>query len=252
MSNPSSDMTTRAPRFQSHSWLTALQRYVFARTLLEAKLYPPLTREVLFRVYRPDDFGACLTIYRKNEPGRFPESQRSKFEEYLANEEKTLIVAECDSMVVGYGGINLLGQSAATLCYGILEPEFQKQRIGSTLTLLRIALLPTRRCGAFVLIFAVDASMRIYQRFGFVEKGLWKAEDGKDYPIGFLHVPVDSLGRVKSTLAKRRLRIQGEVVLRSTENLSCEVKEGPPGHFRIQVQPRVEPPPPPKIDHKEP
>src|SRR6266481_148181 len=141
------------------SWRTALQRFIFAPTLLEAQLYPPLERKVSFRLYDMRDFDACLAIYLRNESGRFPENHRPRFEEYLRKEKKTLIIAEYNSKVVGYGGLNLGAPNVAVLCYGIVEPEFQRQRIGSTLTLLRIAQLSSGPGGAFAVIFAVDASM---------------------------------------------------------------------------------------------
>src|SRR5712671_5054402 len=115
-----------------HSWRTVIQRFVFARTLLEAQLYPPLQKSVLFRVYELRDFETCVAIYRKNEAGRFPSGHGAEFVEYLKKDPKAFIVAECDSRVVGYGGINLMAPNVATLCYGIVDPEFQRQRIGTS------------------------------------------------------------------------------------------------------------------------
>jgi hypothetical protein len=137
------------PEQAKRSWRIALQRFLFGRTSLEAQLYPPLGAEVVFRIYEPRDFEACLTIYRKNEPGRFPPDQGVKFVDYLKNEEKAFIVAESNSRVVGYGGMNLLSSNVAALCYGIVDPEFQKQRIGTALILLRVAQLPSCGDGAF-------------------------------------------------------------------------------------------------------
>jgi len=217
-----------------------LQRFFFARTSLEAQLYPPLEGDILFRLYGEHDFEVCLEVYRKNESGRFPQEHRWKFEEYLKKEKKTLIVAEWQSKVVGYGGINLLAPNVAVLCYGIIDPAFQRQRIGSALTLLRIAQLPLEPSGAFVFIFAVEASMPIYRRFGFVEKRRWKTEDGKDYPLGFLWVPRSSLHRVKSTLNRRGLKIQGNVILHLSGTISCEIQQNADGSYRLQLHPRTE------------
>src|SRR5579862_2628106 len=175
-----------------HSWRTAIQRLMFARTSLEAQLYPPLTTKILFRVYEPRDFDACLAIYRKNESGRFPAGHMATFTKYLEDGLKTFIVAEYKSKVVGYGGINLLAPNIAVLCYGIVTPEFQGQRIGSSLVFLRLAQVPAAPGGTFFLIFAVDASMPIYQCFGFQEKAKWEAEDGTAHPLGLLHVPPDA------------------------------------------------------------
>jgi predicted N-acetyltransferase YhbS len=224
---------------QRQSWQTAIKRFVFARTSLEAQLYPPLKRNVAFRIYEPRDFDTCIAIYRKNEAGRFPAGHGAKFVEYLKKDTKALIVAECDSRVVGYGGINPLAPNVATLCYGIVDPEFQGQRIGTALILLRIAQLSSDPVGAFVLIFAVDASMPIYGRFGFIEKTRWKAEDGKDHPVGLLNVPSVTLSRVKSALKRRGLSIQGNLALQPSGELSCEIQRDANGSYRLQLQPRA-------------
>jgi len=79
------------------SWRTALQRYVFARSPLKAQLYPPLEREVVFRIYEERDFEDCLAIHHQNQAGRFPQGNGPKFVEYLKREPKTFIIAECDS-----------------------------------------------------------------------------------------------------------------------------------------------------------
>jgi ribosomal protein S18 acetylase RimI-like enzyme len=218
------------------SWRIALKRFAFGWTSLEAQLYPPLERKVVFRLYEERDFEACLAIYRKNEPGRFPPRHGSKFAEYLKKEQKTLIVAQSDSRVVGYGGINLMAPNTAALCYGIVDPEFQRQRIGSALTLLRIAQLPSEPRGAFVFVFAVNASMPIYRRFGFIEATRWKTEDDEDHPLGFLHVPLWSLDRVKSVLKRRQLRVQGDVVLHPSNDTVCEIQLTPAGSFRFQFR----------------
>lgn len=227
-------------RESKHSWRTAIQRFIFARTSLEAQLYPPLAIKVSFRVYEPRDFEACLAIYRKNEPDRFPVGHVNKFTRYLEHNPKSFIVAEYDSRVVGYGGMNLLAPDIAVLCYGIVDPEFQGQRIGTTLVLLRTAQLPAAPDGAYFLIFAVNASIPIYQRFGFLEKARWKTEDGAQHPLGLLHVAADPLNRVKSALIQRGVRIRGNLVLHYAENISAEITRGARGSYRIQLRPRAD------------
>jgi hypothetical protein len=210
-------------------WRIALWRFIHSQTSLEAHLYPPLELNVLFRPYEKRDFEACLEIYRKNEPGRFPEGYSSVFTDYLQKDSKGLIIAELNSRVVGYGGVNLLGPNVASLCYGIVDPEFQGKRIGATLVLLRIAQLTADRDGFYVLIFAVDASIPIYTQFGFAETGKWKTEDGKYHPLGMLHVSLPSLQRIKSVLKRRGVQVQGTLVVGSPGKSVCEVQYGAHG-----------------------
>jgi predicted N-acetyltransferase YhbS len=219
-------------------WRIALLR-LHSQTSLEAHLYPLLKLNVLFRPYEKRDFDACLDIYLKNEPGRFPEGYSSEFTRYLEEDQKSLIIAELNSRVVGYGGINLMGPNVASLCYGIIDPEFQGQRIGATLVLLRIAQLTADRDGVYVLIFAVDASIPIYNQFGFSERGKWKTEDGKDHPLGVLHVSQSSLERIKSVLKRRRVEVRGKLIVRISGKSVCEVQHGAYGS-RFVFSPREE------------
>ena len=52
--------------------LTWLQRKT-ARNRLEAQLFPRLRIDASFRAYKEGDRDACLDVYHKNAPGRFPE-----------------------------------------------------------------------------------------------------------------------------------------------------------------------------------
>jgi len=82
--------------------------------------------------------------------------------------------------------------------------------------------------------------MPVYRRFGFIEKTRWKTEDGKDHPVGLLHVPVWSLERVKSVLNRRGVQVKGTVVLHSSEEFFCEIQLTPAGGFQFQFRPRTE------------
>lgn len=136
--------------------------------------------------------------------------------------------------------MNLLNSNVAALCYGIVDPEFQKQRIGTALILLRVAQLASYGDGAFFLIFAVAASMPIYRRFGFIEKSRWKTKDGNDHPIALLHVPCLALDRVKSVLKRRGLSLQGNLVVPTSRELTCEIKRGSAGSYKLRLERRIE------------
>lgn len=207
---------------------TALQRAFVAQTILERNLFPPLAVPAVFRPYRDNDYESCIAIYRKNEPGRFPEAQIPVFEHFLRHDAKTCIIAELDSKVVACGGLMLHAFDLATLCYGLVDPEFQGLQIGSTLTLLRIALVPLQPEDIFFVIYAVDLSMPFYRRFGFAEAGRYKAPDGKDYPIGLLRVSYREMHRIKSALDQRNIRVHGDLAHPAPDGTG-EVVYGPKG-----------------------
>ena len=223
------------------SWRTELQRFFRASTSLEAQLYPALKLDVRFRPYNSGDFESCMTIYDRNQPGRFPPNDRSKFEEYLKRDQKTLIVADCGSRVIACGGILLVAANVGVLCYGLVDPEFQRKRIGATLALLRIAQLPDLHEGVIVLIFAVKASMPVYRRFGFVDQGKWKNGETESHPVGVQHVSWITLRRIKRVLQEREVCVEGgQMPLHKSEEHECHVESTGNGYVRVRFERRAE------------
>ena len=223
------------------SWRTELQRFFRASTSLEAQLYPPLELDVRFRPYEPKDLDSCLNLYEKNQPGRFPVNDRSRFEEYLKRDEKTLIVADCGSRVIACGGMLLVAANVGVLCYGLVDPEFQRKRVGAMLVLLRIAQLPDLHEGVIVLIFAVNASMPVYRRFGFVEQGKWKGSEAESHPVGVQHVPWITLRRIKRVLQERGVCVEGgPMPLHKSEEHECQVEATGHGYVMVRLERRGE------------
>ncbi len=204
--------------------ITGLQRFFLATNSLERQLYPALHRPVHFRPYESKDYAACCGIYAKNADGRLPPTDRLQFEEYLRKVGKTYLVAECESKVVGAGGVISTGPNTAVLCYGMVDPEYQRQRIGAMLTLLRISRLNPRVGRYYVFIYAVDASLPIYQKFGFIPWGHWRAGDGKDYPSAVLPVSRSTINTIQSTLQRRGVRTEGDLPLDEKSEMKFEVR----------------------------
>lgn len=223
----------------TESIITEAKRFLFARTSLEGQLYPPPRLPLRFRPYEPADFAACCEIYSKNAPGRFPEGHIVRFESYLHREEKTFLIAEHDSKIVGCGGLDFTGPDTAILCYGLVDPQFQRQRVGAMLALLRIAQLAPRPQGYYVFIFALESSIRVYRKFGFVRYGRWQAEDGKEYPLAVLPVPGSSIEKIRSTLRNRHVRIDGRLPLNQSESSIIEVRPERWGKVSFLFQKRV-------------
>lgn len=216
--------------------LNSLRQVLSATNSLEAGLYPALRIPVRFRPYAPADFETCVDIYQKNEPGRFPPNQLSDFEATLRHDAKTLIVAEIDSKVAGFGGVTFFEPNSAILYYGIVDPAFQGRRIGTTLTLLRIAQFPAHSPYVVVMIFAVDASIPFYHRFGFSEIGRWKSKDGANHPVGFLKVDNATIRRIRAKLERRGVRVDGNLDLPHKVNKLFEVRESLDGSVSVKFR----------------
>jgi GNAT superfamily N-acetyltransferase len=187
---------------------TRLQRGLLASHPLEAQLYPRLRLPIIFRRYNENDSARCIQIYRLNEPGRFPTGGLAHFAKYLEEDGDRLIVAELDGSIVGFGGLNPMGEQVSCLCYGMVDPEFQRHRIGATLLLLRIAQLKPHALGCYFFIYAVNASLPIYKRFGFQQSDNWKWEDGQEFPSGGVLINQALHHSIIDTLWRRGIRLQ--------------------------------------------
>ena len=213
---------------------TELKRAFLSVNALESQLYPALKLPVELRTYEPSDFEGCVRIYRENEPGRFPAGSFSEFERYLEDESKTLIVAEVGGSIVGMGGIFLAEENVVVLCFGIVAKRYQRQRIGATLTLLRLTLVPEVETGTYVVVFAVPESIRVYRKFGFETYSSWQAEDGKSYPTGVAFLPHYSRERIRFVLGKRRIRVRGHTALSQSKDFGCRIIDEPDGTQRLE------------------
>ncbi len=205
---------------------------------MEAQLYPRLKRDVLFRPYGHHDHDACLAIYRQNEADRFPRGYTEEFSKYLRG-DAAIIVAEMDHRVVGYGGIRINDSNIALLSFGIVAPEFQGQRIGTTLTLLRISQLASYGCSFLIYIAALNASLPFYRQFGFRESQKWKAKDGQEHPLARVRVSDASIQKIGRTLSRRGVEVRGHLALPVSGDLSCITEEVSSGGWRFKCQTTV-------------
>jgi GNAT superfamily N-acetyltransferase len=182
-----------------------------AITPMERMLYPPLRLPVMFRVYEDRDFDDLLKIYELNAPGRFPEGSHEIFVNYLRSGQKGIFVGELNGKAICTGGLIQNGEDIYTLCYGLIHPEYQGQRIGSTMALLRLAATGRKESWEFVytMIYAVPASIPFYQQFGFSDAGQWQCRDGKSYPSAMVVYQVNVAKRLTAELTQRGWKIHG-------------------------------------------
>jgi GNAT superfamily N-acetyltransferase len=107
-----------------------------------SKTPPPGTR---IRPYGPADRDACIDIYQKNEPGRFPAGVGGQFEEFLDQQGYLKLVcsiAEELVAIAGVGQIPALLAHHVWLVFGMVRPDFQRRGIGTAMLLARLAALP--------------------------------------------------------------------------------------------------------------
>ncbi len=122
------------------------------------------------RLLRDADFEVCEDIYRLNEAAHFPEGYFGRFSKWLRNRNSLILVAEVDGAVLGLGGINFqeqAGQHFVALSFGMVHPAHQRQGLGSTLLLSRLALIDAQTGPITAMLTTVGGSEAFCGRFGF-------------------------------------------------------------------------------------
>lgn len=191
--------------------LTWIRRHA-AYTALDRELNPPLLLPVRFRAYEHRDFCRLINLYRVHAEGRSLVGGEEAFAEHLHLPMNGMIVAELNGRIVGCSGLMQLGKGIYTLCYSLVHPDYQRQRIGTTMTLLRIARTGIGYSSTIhhALIFAAPDSLSFYRRFGFTDHGIWMADDGKEYPYAAVSYPVHIARQIDEILKWREIYISGK------------------------------------------
>jgi GNAT superfamily N-acetyltransferase len=91
------------------------------------------------RRYRPDDRAACLSLFEGNIPDSFFPSEIPQFLEFLDWLPGPYLVMESENRLVACGGL-AEHPAYATLCWGMVARDHQRQGIGRFLLQARLAL----------------------------------------------------------------------------------------------------------------
>lgn len=191
---------------------------------IERQLWPAAKFRFYIRAYEAKDREALLHLYDANAPDRFPEGSRPDFEKFLDTEEKSLFVVENPQLrLLACGGVAAINPLVHILCFGLVDPEFQGQRIGTTLTLARLV-FATRTSGTHCsIISAVSKSMSFYQRFGYERASTWKAPDDAEHPIGLLAYDPRVMDPIRTVLKRRGFLIDPTLPLCEEKQVDAEV-----------------------------
>lgn len=201
-------------------------RRKFAYTDLDRELNPPLLLPVRFRIYEEKDYPRLMALYRLVSAGRFPDGDEKAFAAHLRLPENGMIVVEDHGKIIACSGLMQLGKNIYTLCYGMVHPDYQNYRIGTTMTLLRVGrtgLLGNPDTLNHLLIFALPASLSFYHRFGFKDQGKWLASDDKEYPFAALSYSVHIARHIDSILHWREIWIRGNFKIPTSQTMEASI-----------------------------
>lgn len=160
-----------------------------------------------FRRFDPADLPQCLELYALNEPGRFPMGVKPQYENSLTEGHAYHLVTEDEGRIVASGGVSyVVHDDRVCLSFGLVHPSHQGRGIGTALLMARLAMLKPRRFTYHVFIFAVEASLPYYRRFGFRDYSPWRDPQGSLQPSGHLR-----LNRSDILKCRNSLRMHGVV-----------------------------------------
>jgi GNAT superfamily N-acetyltransferase len=183
---------------------TRIYHFLKGPNPLHPKIWNGRLSPLNFRQVEPTDVPQCLELYDVNEPGRFPEGVRQDYETCLVARRSYMLVAEKNGRLVASGGLHYLRRrDVATLCYGLVHPDFHRMGIGTALVLTRLALLKSDEPSYRVFIAAVAKSMDFYRRFGFVHHDYWQDKHGQLHPTGLLMFTSGEIRECRELLASQ-------------------------------------------------
>jgi RimJ/RimL family protein N-acetyltransferase len=134
-------------------------------------LYAPMN-EIVARLFRPEDFVACLAIFDSNVPKFFAAQERAEFIHHLQNMtvvDYPYIVLTRGGKIVACGGLTLDRASRqAGLAWGMVDRPLHGQGLGTELTQIRLDF--ARGLSGFdrLILETSQHTQGFYEGFGFI------------------------------------------------------------------------------------
>jgi Acetyltransferases len=127
-----------------------------------------MTAEQLkIRPYRPGDKPTLLTVFKRNVPDYFAETEVDELEKYLEHEIEQYFVVEIGDEIVGAGGINVDNHTIGKISWDFINPKYHGKGIGAALLNHRIALLKSTKGIEQIRVRTSQLAYRFYEKNGF-------------------------------------------------------------------------------------
>ncbi|TDK31270.1 GNAT family N-acetyltransferase [Rhizobium deserti] len=127
--------------------------------------------QIATRPFRNDDYNACLSIFDGNVPKFFSPDERVEFAQFLdsiGSSTNLYLVLTLSDCIVACGGLSIgPDPRTASLCWGMVDPVWHRQGLGTRLTIERLKLARSSAEVAEVVLATSQHTSPFYERHGF-------------------------------------------------------------------------------------
>lgn len=146
------------------------------------------------RKYTPSDKEKIIALLRLNTPQFFSPIEEADLSDYVEHHAEHYYVVEIDSIIVGCGGINLVGDGiTAKISWDIIHPTTQGKGIGSALTKFRIQKIKEMEGIKVIAVRTSQMAYQYYAKFGFELKEIVKDYWADGFDLYDMECGVDSI-----------------------------------------------------------
>jgi len=221
--------------------LTTWVRRKSALSELDRELHPPLKLPVVFRTYTGKDAASLLHIHDLLAPAHFPAKSQAAFAAYLESHRDGIIVGELRGKPICCAGLEQIGSGIYNFSYGLVHPDYHRQRIGTTLALLRVVASAKdkgkNKLRLYATLGSTPTSLPFHQKLGFKESGTWTGPDGHPYPRATLAYHTTMAQYLQGVFRWRKIEIQGDFRPYVHEQPLARIVRDKQGTVQIQFDP---------------
>lgn len=133
---------------------------------------------MIFRLYKPKDHPALLSIFQLNTPAFFAKEEQKDFEAYLDKFADTYFVAEQDGQLLGAGGYHLReNKTIGRLSWYLLHPDAKGKGVGKKLVLQCLKAIKQEKNIQKLSVWTSQLAYQFFGKFGFetveIKKDYW-------------------------------------------------------------------------------
>ena len=173
-------------------------------------LNPKLRDELVIRPYFQSDYDHAYRIIRAIGEQKLGRNLRL-WDEIFVSPTGYIWTALIGGRPVGFGCMDCYEEGTMTLHTDVVDPEYQRQGIGTALVLARLNTLDPAHFSQAILL-ATEHSRAFYERFGFEAEGMATYDPMADYTVQSMLLPFDDdvAMQIENTLSRMPVDIHLE------------------------------------------